>query len=155
MQIIGIDPDLEKSGIGFVEDGKVVQLQALNFFQLQQLIDERKASALFVLEDVELNKALYSKHMGKNARVRERISQNVGQVKAVARLIEQYLIHAGAKFKKVPPLKGQIKAAKTSSSYFNQITGWEGSSSADKRDAALLALYGVACRRTKKVLPSP
>lgn len=143
MKVIGIDPDLKASGVAVVCHGEIEQLLALDFFALQQFIDEHKDSAIFALEDVESNKSLYAKHDRKKERVRERIAQNVGQVKAVARLIQQYLDRTGAQYQMIKPLKGRFKLAKGDSTYFNRLTGWVGQSSEDKRDAALIAMYGA------------
>jgi len=38
------------------------------------------------------------------------------------------------------PLRGSVKKAKNDAKLFNKITGWEGKSNQDKRDAALLAM---------------
>ena len=80
----------------------------------------------------------------KNKRaVREKICQDVGKCKATGSLIQQVLESQGYKVKLVTPLKGPVKRmAKSSDKYFNQITGWKGRSNEDKRDAALVALYG-------------
>ncbi|WP_067517871.1 hypothetical protein [Endozoicomonas ascidiicola] len=143
MLIIGIDPDLEASGVALVKNGQLVDMETLNFFDLQDFITHYKDEAVFAVENVEQNKSLYAHHNGKNQRVRERIGQNVGQVKAVARLIEQFLTRLDAPFVMVTPLKGRFKQAKKDKDYFNRLTGWTGSSNADKRDAALIALYGI------------
>lgn len=149
--VIGIDPDLEKCGVAFVEDGLLTSLEAHGFFALITLID-LNPDAVYVVEDVELNKAIYARHAGKNAKVRERIGQNVGQVKAVARLIAQYLELKDCRYQMVAPLKGRFKKAKEDRALFNRITGWTGSSNADKRDAGMLALYGI---RKGQYIPRP
>ena len=141
--IIGIDPDLEASGVAMVRNGELVDMETLDFFSLMEFINHFKDEALFAVENVELSKALYAKHNGKNQRVRERIGQNVGQVKAIARLIEQYLVRIDAPYVMVAPLNGRFKKAKEDREYFNRLTGWRRSSNADKRDAALIALFGV------------
>lgn len=146
MLIIGIDPDLEASGVAVVRNGQIKTLTTMDFFDLQELIqlhNEANHDVIFAVENVELNKALYAKHNGKKHRVRERIGQNIGQVKGVARLIEQYLVRLNCRYVMVAPLKGRFKKAKEDREYFNRLTGWQRSSNADKRDAALIALYGI------------
>ena len=150
--IIGIDPDLEASGVAVVRHGKLVDMDSLDFFSLLDFIGRYKNEAVCAVEDVELNKSLYAKHNGKNQRVRERIGQNVGQVKAIARLIEQYLIRIDAHHVMVAPLKGRFKKAKINREYFNQLTGWTAISNADKRDAALIALFGI---KSGQYVPCP
>ncbi len=146
MMIIGIDPDLEASGVAIVRNGQIESLQNMDFFDLQEFIQLQKEvepDVIFAVEDVELNKALYAKHNGQKAKVREKIGQNVGQAKGVTRLIEQYLIRLNCRYVMVAPLKGRFKKAKKDSEYFNRLTGWTGRSNADKRDAAMIALYGI------------
>lgn len=138
---IGIDPDLDKSGVAYVDGNILVSLGGYTFFDMLALIDQN-LSAHFVIEDVEFNKPVFARH-GTNPAVREKIAQNIGMVKAVARLLIMYLEREGVKFTKVPPLRGTVKQAKTDAKLFNRLTGWTGRSNADNRDAALLALYGV------------
>ena len=146
MMIIGIDPDLEASGVAIVRNGQIESLQNMDFFDLQEFIQLQKEvdpDVIFAVENVELNKALYAKHNGQKAKVREKIGQNVGQVKGVARLIEKYLARLDCRYVMVTPLKGRFKKAKEDKHYFNRLTGWTGNSNPDKRDAAMIALYGI------------
>lgn len=139
--LVGIDPDLTKSGIALVQGGKILELDALSFPDLLEQAKAMKSQgALFVVEDVEHDKTTY--HRAKtNTRQHTRIAQNVGQVKGVARVMVQCLLHMGADVVQIKPLTGQVKAkAKGDASYFNRITGWDKGSNADKRDAAMLAL---------------
>ncbi len=137
--VIGIDPDLEKSGVATVINGKLTTLDAMPFFELTEFILEHKHSAHFIVEDVECDKATYHRPGTSQAGMRK-IAQNVGQVKAIGRLLGVYLNGCGAQFTLVRPLKGSIKKAKKDAKLFNRITGWKGTSNEDKRDAALLAL---------------
>lgn len=141
--IIGIDPDLEKSGVAMVRDGQIVDLECLDFFNLLKFIELYSGEAIFAVEDVEANRALYGKHNKQQQRVKEKISQNIGQVKAVSRLIEQWLKRLDCRYHMVTPLKGRFKQAKNDKAYFTRLTGWKGPSNADKRDAGLIALYGI------------
>ncbi len=70
------------------------------------------------------------------------IAEDLGKVKATARLIKEVLEDKGIKVTLVKPLRGPIKKAEDSSVYFNKITGWTGRSNADTRDAALIAMFG-------------
>lgn len=72
-----------------------------------------------------------------------KMAKNVGQVKGVKRVLVECLQHEGIPVRLVKPLKGHYKKkAKQDTKFFNQLTGWAGSSNEDKRDAGLLALYG-------------
>jgi hypothetical protein len=141
-RIVGIDPDLQKSGLALVVDGRLEQLQSLAFFELLDVILLHHVNgAHFALEDVEANKPTFSR--GVSPAQMRKISQNVGQVKAVARLIHQYLVMIDAQHTLVTPLRGLPKAAKKDARIFARITGWTGRCNEDQRDAAMLALYGL------------
>lgn len=149
--IIGIDPDLDKNGVGIVVDGKLSDLQALNFFKLQAFIQEQHdQGAHCAVENVSVNKPRFTRALktGSYNAQNDKISQNVGMVKAVQVLIVQFLDLIGASYTLVKPLGGTAKAAKKNADLFNRMTGWTGRSSADKRDAAMLAL-SVARRQQR------
>lgn len=149
MRVIGIDPDLVKSGIALVLDGRLVNLQSVPFFELLQVIElERDKGAHFVVEDVEANKPTFQRNV-KPAQMRK-IAQNVGQVKAVARLIREYLDYIGASYTMVKPLVGMPKVAKKDAKVFARLTGWTGRCNEDQRDAAMLALYGLRGKRIEQ-----
>lgn len=151
--VVGIDPDLVKSGVAVVDGGQLTSLQALAFPDLllyaRQLV---ACAALFVVEDVEHDKTTYHRART-NTRTHAAIAQKVGQVKGVARVLVECLRHMGADVQLVKPLQGPAKRqAKADAEYFNRITGWSGRSNADTRDAALLALYGVKSPNTFNVM---
>lgn len=139
--IIGIDPDLVKSGVAVVVDGKIITLDTMSFFDLCNFIDEHKHQAVFHVEDVEINKPVFTRP-GISPASMKKIAQNVGMVKAVARLLMEHLEETEANYKMIRPLVGPIKKAKKDAEFFNRQTGWTGKSNEDKRDAGLLALYG-------------
>lgn len=144
--VVGIDPDLVKSGVALVREGEILSLQALSFPQLLKFaadVDLAVPKPLFVVEDVEIDKTTY-RRAKTNARTHAAIAQKVGQVKGVARVLVECLNDMGADVLQVKPLQGPAKRqAKGDADYFNRITGWEGRSNQDTRDAALLALFGV------------
>lgn len=147
--VIGIDPDLKENGVGIVANGTLVDLQALDFFKLQAFIQEQHAQgAHFAVENVSINKPRFTRALksGSYNAQNDKISQNVGMVKAVQVLIVQFLDRIGASYTLVKPLGGTAKDVKKNADLFNRITGWTGRSSADKRDAAMLALH-VARRK--------
>ncbi len=138
--IISIDPDLVKSGVAVIQDGKIQALLALSFYDLTQFI-EQHPTALYVIENVEYDKTTYIRP-GLSRAAMNKVAQNVGQVKGTHRQILNWLEAKGCQVKRVAPLKGPVKQrAKKDAKYFNKITGWTGSSNEDKRDAALLGLF--------------
>lgn len=144
-RVIGIDPDLVRSGVAVVDDGEIAELLSLEFFTLVERFIMPLANneeVLFIVEDVEANKPVFDRPK-ENRKKMLKIAQNVGQCKAVGRLIIQALEHYGCNYKKVKPIRGDVKRkAKEDAKYFNKFTGWTGGSNEDKRDAALLALHG-------------
>jgi hypothetical protein len=137
--VVGIDPDLKKSGVAVVADGKLITLDCLKLLDLIEFISEHKHCAHFVIENVNHDKTTYQR-AGANRKAMGRISQTVGMVKAVGTLLEEILTDLGAEFTSMKPLRGDVKKGKKDKNYFNRITGWIGESNQDKRDAALLAM---------------
>lgn len=144
MIIIGIDPDIEASGMAIIKDKVILSMHRVPFPELiEQIVNAHKQGEIIVkLEDVEANKPIFWRK-GLNATVQLKVAQDVGRVKAVARLIMQSLEYHGVTVQMIKPLKGNVKKAKKDASYFNQITGWEKRSNEDGRDAALIGIYGV------------
>ena len=134
---IGIDPDLTASGVAMVQDGELTYLQSLTFFQLITLI-ECFPKAIYSMENVMINKPLFGKYDKLPLKVKLKIAQDVGKCKAAAILIQQKLEIVGCVYELITPLKGTAKKCKTDAKLFNRLTGWEGQSNPDKRDAAML-----------------
>ncbi|SEG12939.1 hypothetical protein [Marinobacterium lutimaris] len=151
MREIGIDPDLVKCGVAVTENGKVLELLALHYHDLQAFITEHSdpEQYKYVLENVEVDGTYYEKpgrDRGSRGK-RDKVNQNVGQVKAVGRFIGDWLERQGANYEMVTPLQGTAKKAKKDAVFFRQVTGWYGKSNQDTRDAAMLALFGTRQRR--------
>ncbi|WP_407829356.1 hypothetical protein [Shewanella algae] len=143
MLVVGIDPDLEASGLAIVNRNKIAELKKMPFVELIEFITALAADndVVVKLEDVNLWKSV-KKRPGTNDLVMRKISQNVGQVKATATHIKDLLNSKGINVILVKPLRGPVKQAKANSAYFNKLTGWNGRSNEDTRDAALIALFG-------------
>ncbi len=137
--IIGIDPDLVKSGVAITKDKKILELHAMSFPELLGFAELYKEST-FILEDVNFDKPTYIRP-GTTPKVMRKISQDVGKVKGTAYQLFECLEHMGCNIKKIKPLRGPVKKrAKKDGEYFNKTFGWSGRTNEDKRDAALLAL---------------
>ena len=142
--IIGIDPDLKASGVAIVVRNKISELKNMPFPELIEYITALAADNEIMVKLEDVNAWSGVKHRaGTGPAAMRKISQNVGQVKAVATLIKQSLNSKGIDVHLVRPLKGEVKMqAKKNSAYFNKLTGWTGRSNEDNRDAALIALHG-------------
>lgn len=136
---VGIDPDLTKNGVAIMEDGQYKELLALTFPQLIELIKtaKKETGILFVVENVNKVKPTYFRGT-KNRAIENNISQKVGMVKAVGAKIIEMLEHYGVPYTLSDPLKGTLKKCKSDAKLFEKLTGWEGRTNADKRDAAML-----------------
>lgn len=141
--VVGIDPDLVKSGVAITRAGGLVHLDALSFPDLLEFVRELlPEQPLIIVEEVEADKTTYHRP-GTNVRQHGRIAQNVGQVKGVKRVLVECLQSMGVDVVLVKPLNGPVKKrAKGDAEYFNKVTGWTGRTNEDKRDAAMLALWG-------------
>ena len=141
---IGIDPDLKASGVAIVVRNKISELKNMPFPELIEYITALAADNEITVKLEDVNAWSSVKHRaGTGPAAMRKISQNVGQVKAVATLIKQSLNSKGIEVHLVKPLRGEVKMqAKKNSAYFNKLTGWTGSSNEDNRDAALIALHG-------------
>lgn len=142
--IIGIDPDLKASGVAIVVRNKISELKNMPFPELIEYITALAADNEITVKLEDVNAWSSVKHRaGTGPAAMRKISQNVGQVKAVATLIKQSLNSKGIEVHLVKPLRGEVKMqAKKNSAYFNKLTGWTGRSNEDNRDAALIALHG-------------
>lgn len=141
--VVGIDPDLVKSGVAITRAGGLVHMDALSFPELLEFVRELlPEQPVVIVEEVEADKTTYHRP-GTNARQHGRIAQNVGQVKGVKRVLVECLKSMGVDVVLVKPLRGPVKnRAKKDADYFNKVTGWKGRTNEDKRDAAMLALWG-------------
>ncbi|CAM3899330.1 hypothetical protein [Rheinheimera salexigens] len=148
MIIIGIDPDLTASGFAVINGRTIEQLQRVPFAEVVAwLTKQGSPQQLQVkIEEPNLIKPTFPRALPKainKQAVNDRISQNVGQVKAVATLLIETITAAGYQVKPCRPLMGGHKTrCKKDAAYFNKLTGWTGRSNEDCRDAALIALFG-------------
>lgn len=148
MLTIGIDPDLTASGFAVINGRSIQRLERVPFADVLAWLDAAggKDAMLVKIEDPNLIAPTFPRALkntiNKQA-VYNRISQNVGQVKAVATLLIETITAAGYQVKPCRPLSGGHKShCKKDAAYFNKLTGWTGRSNEDCRDAALIALFG-------------
>lgn len=137
--VIGIDPDLKKSGICMLDKkGDIFLLLEWSIAELTMfLADNKKLN--YVIEDVLKNKATYNR--GVNAKANTRISQNVGMVKGAASLIIELIEHHTGKPPMLAPA-GVGKQLKNNANLFKNVTGYQGRTNEDKRDAYAVAMWG-------------
>ncbi len=147
--IIGIDPDMIASGVAVIaEKDEILELSKKSIIDIVVYVKQWSQNNIVTvkIEDPNLISPTFPRII-KDARslqaVRDKISQDVGRVKASATLIIQVLEHAGIKVQRVKPIKGPVKKlCKNDSAYFNRVFKWNGRSNEDSRDAAIIAVYG-------------
>lgn len=136
--IIGIDPDLEKSGVAVLKDGSL-RLDNMRFYDLTQYFEVNKDQIKkVVIEAGWLNKKsnLHSRY-GQSKRAGERIAKNVGENHATGKLLVEMAESLGLAVVLVKPTK-----SKKNSEEFNRITGWQGRTNQEQRDAGML-IWGM------------
>jgi hypothetical protein len=136
---IGIDPDIDKSGLCVYDryaDDKM-QLFTASFFDVLQTIDEwnGRRRTIVKLEAGWLNKK--SNWHGGKSNVAQKIAKNVGENHATGKLIEQYCIRNNYQYKLIVPKKSKVDAV-----MFKKLTGYERRTNQELRDAAML-VYGL------------
>ena len=131
---IGLDPDLQKSGVCFIDGKTIIELSVLPFFAL---IEKIKATAaeypvMVVIEAGWLNKTK-SYHAAINKSVAARIGANVGENHATGKLLEEAMIFYGIPYRTIKPT-----SAKWNADLFKKITGYTKRTNQEQRDALKL-----------------
>lgn len=148
--IVGIDPDLKKSGVCFYKGDRDFDLKSLSLFDLVDVIKEHP-DWIYCIEDVCSKSPTFPRNI-KNAKSRRaveaNISQKVGMVKAVATLIEE-AVRRYADNEPVMVKPGINSTYKGNAELFNKATGWTGRSNEDTRDAWAIAVAGQTTCRLK------
>ena len=135
--IIGIDPDLVKSGVAIITDK--MTLHNLTFPELMQLFSDNKDQIKkVVIEAGWLNvKSNFHARYGQSKSAGERIAKNVGENHATGKLIAEMAEYYNLNVILVKPTKKKYTAEE-----FNRLTGWVGRSNQEQRDAGAL-VFGM------------
>lgn len=148
--IIGVDPDVDKSGIAVLHPDKKLELYNLSFFELfDYLITNKENIKIVKVEAGHLVKKA-NFHGSKNTRTAAAIGRNVGANNETGKKIVEMCEHYGLLVKEVKPFKkiwrgkdgkitheelqGQLK--------FRGIRTVVGRTNQEERDAALICLIG-------------
>lgn len=131
--ILGIDPG-KTTGLGFVKDGKVINLMSVDFWCCIDEINTIASSGepyLIVIEVPKTDHVWQPKARGGN--YAKSIAVDVGRVINQGELIAEYCKRNLINYITKHPI-GKIEA-----DYFNRITSWNKQSNQHTRDAAMLA----------------
>lgn len=136
-QIIGIDPDIDKSGVAVSKNGVIVELKNLSMLHLLQFLEYRKESdsiKMVYLEAGWLNKKS-SWHYAPTQNAREKIAYKVGQNHQSGLIIEHFLKELEIPYKLVRPTE-----TKRDHHDFCILTKWDKNikTNQEQRDAGML-----------------
>lgn len=147
-QFIGIDPDVEKSGVAvFLRDNEKrrgvpikgqLELANMGFFELYEYLhkckkNSKNANSFRVyVECGFLNRSNWHKNNGSNA-VNAQIGQRTGANHEVAKKICEMCDYLGLDYEKVKPTNSKVKHDS-----FKKLTGVIRRTNQEQRDAAML-----------------
>lgn len=132
--IIGIDPDVDKSGVATNEKF----LTNLTFFELFDFLSLNKKAHNQMVVYIEcgfLNKGNWHKTNGSNS-VNAQIGQRTGANHEVAKKIIEMCRYLGIEYYEIKPTKSKVN-----SEFFKQITKIDKRTNQEQRDAYML-IYG-------------
>lgn len=135
--IIGIDPDVDKSGVAIKSKGEV-HLMNYTFFELFDYLEDLKGlnTVTVYIECGYLNKGNWHKTNGSNS-INAQIGQRTGANHQVAKLIVQMCQYLEINFVEVKPTRSKVNA-----DFFKQITKIEKRTNQEQRDAYML-IHGL------------
>ncbi len=147
--VIGIDPDVDKSGIAYMEtESRMLEATCLAFAELLdylreagEVLTERGKSFVVVVEAGWLNKAHWHIGKGGSAARSALIGNHTGRNHEVGRKIVEMCRHYGIEVVEQPPLRKMWKGrdGKITHEELQHFTGITGKTNQETRDAALLA----------------
>ncbi len=130
--LIGIDPDLEKSGIAYLTNTKL-RLDLLSFPELLEDLRSYTDSEIKVyIEAGWLNKKA-NWHGGSNPHIGMAIARKVGENHAVGKLLEEFCKFHAIPYELIKPTQTKLNADQ-----FKKMTGYQGRTNPETRDAAML-----------------
>ena len=138
--IVGIDPDVTKSGVAF-KKGKDIVLANLEFFRLfdklKELIETSgKENITVYIECGFLNKGNWHKTLGSNS-VNTQIGQRTGANHETAKKIVEMCEYLNISHVTVKPTKSKVN-----DTFFRQITKIDKRTNQEQRDAYML-IHGL------------
>ena len=147
-----IDPDIDKSGVAIYHNKKLVSLESLRFYDLMQRLQIEKGGGCgmcsVLLEAGWLNKSnfhLQYKSKGKTVKLTPAAAaetgRRVGQNHQVGILIAEMCEGIGIPCRLIKPLEPNLW--KDSATIFKNITGYDGVTNPEKRDAAMLGFMHI------------
>lgn len=136
---IGVDPDVEKSGVTFYNpEGKAISLNNYSFFELFEYLQETRCKfiILVVIEAGWLNKSNWHAYKNGSAAINAQIGQRTGANHETGKKIIEMCQYLELPFELVKPTRSKVGAQT-----FAAITGIKSRTNQEQRDSAML-VYG-------------
>jgi hypothetical protein len=136
--LIGIDPDVDKSGVAFI-NGKTLTLQNLTFFQLFDFLKfykEKVDKPTVYVECGFLNKSNWHKKFDKSAAFNTKIGEHTGANFETAKKIVEM-----CEYLEIPHFKIKPTSRKIDNDLFKKLSGLKIRTNQEQRDAFML-IYG-------------
>lgn len=148
--IIGIDPDVEKSGVAILRQEKQLELTNLSLFELRDFLISEKENIHIVKVEAGHKVKIANFHGSKNSRTAAAIGRNVGANNEVGKKIVEMCQHYGLPVKEVWPFRkiwrgrdGKITHAELKAQLkFYGIDRAPGTTNQEERDAVMICLLG-------------
>lgn len=147
--VIGIDPDVDESGVAFlIVESRILEVYRLTFAYLLDYLQEigdvlmrEGKNFVVVVEAGWLNKAHWHVGKGGSAARSAAIGNHTGRNHEVGRKIVEMCRHYGIEVVEQPPLRKMWKGkdGKITHEELQHFTGITGKTNQETRDAALLA----------------
>lgn len=147
---IGIDPDVNKSGIAVFHPDKKLAMSNLSFFELQDYFVFHRDNIHVVKVEAGYLNLKSNWHNGNNIRTAARVGKNVGACNEVAKKIVEMCNHYHIPVKEIKPLpkiwKGHDRKITDAELKYQLksrgIAHVNGRTNQEMRDAALICLLG-------------
>lgn len=133
--LIGIDPDVDKSGVAFI-NGSTLTLENLTFFELFELLKfykEKEEKPIVYVECGFLNKSNWHRKAGKSAAFNVKIGERTGANFETAKKICEMCEYLNLPYHKIKPTQSKV-----TSDYFKKLTGAKFRTNQEQRDAYML-----------------
>lgn len=131
--IVGIDPDIDKSGIATLTENKRLEMTNLTFVETLGFIRQYKSIIKCVYIEAGWNIKKSNWHGAKNMSTAARVGKNVGENHATGKLLYQCIEAEGLKVVAVKPNSRKLDAEQ-----FEKLTKYKGRTNQETRDAAML-----------------
>ncbi|MES2636653.1 MAG: hypothetical protein V4605_04950 [Pseudomonadota bacterium] len=131
--IVGIDPDISKSGVAWLHDDDLLDMNTANFVETLNFIRYNKSIIKCVYLEAGWLNQKSNWHGASNMSVASSIGRKVGENHATGKLLQQCIEAEQIKVVLVKPTQTKLDAKQ-----FARLTGYVGSTNQEKRDAALL-----------------